>query len=65
MMQVGCMKICMELPPMAIRSLWASKVDRNDKPVAYWLTPPVGDWMIRDRQVIRVPAEEIIHAFWC
>lgn len=39
------------------------EVDRNDKPVAYWLTPPIGDWMIRDRQVIRVPAAEIIHAF--
>lgn len=39
------------------------EIDRNDKPVAYWLTPPIGDWMIRDRQPIRVPTSEIIHAF--
>jgi len=39
------------------------EIDANDKPVAYWLTPPMGDWMIRNRKITRVPADEIIHAF--
>lgn len=39
------------------------EVDANDKPIAYHLTPPAGDVTIRDRKPIRVPAEEIIHAF--
>ena len=39
------------------------EVDENDKPVAYWLSPPIGDWTIRNRQITRVPVEEIIHAF--
>lgn len=47
------------------RILMSVEVDKNDKPVAYFLTTPTSDYVFEhDRKMrTRVPAEEIIHAF--
>jgi lambda family phage portal protein len=42
------------------------EIDANDRPVAYWLTPPPSDYQHLDNSVrarTRVPAEEIIHFY--
>ena len=47
------------------RVIMSIEVDDNDKPVAYWLTPPneFGYSQRRDRQRRRIPASEMIHGF--
>jgi lambda family phage portal protein len=47
------------------RVIMSVEVDSDDKPVAYWFTPPNYDYQIANklRKRFRVPAEEIIHAF--
>jgi lambda family phage portal protein len=53
--------------PGGNRVMMSVEVDANDKPVAYWLTTPASDINFanrsRTRQRIRVPAEQMIHAF--
>lgn len=48
------------------RVIMSVEVDRNDKPVAYYLTTPASEYMFKGRERlirVRVPASEIIHAF--
>lgn len=52
--------------PNGNRVIMSVEVDRNEKPVAYWLTTPASEYMYaaRDRKNrVRVPADEMIHAF--
>jgi lambda family phage portal protein len=51
--------------PGGNRIIMSIEVDDNDKPVAYWLTPPneYGYTARRDRQRTRVPADQMIHGF--
>jgi lambda family phage portal protein len=55
-----------DLLPNGNRVLMSVEVDANDKPVAYYLTTPAGDFSLPARERIarkRVPADEIIHSF--
>lgn len=48
------------------RIIMSVEVDDYEKPVAYYLTPPVADYLYsesRGRNRVRVPAFEIIHAY--
>jgi lambda family phage portal protein len=48
------------------RIIMSVEIDANDKPIAYWLTTPASDINFtqrRARQRIRVPAEQMIHAY--
>lgn len=48
------------------RIIMSVEIDDNDRPVAYWLTPPPSDYQFLDNNVLkrtRVPAEEIIHFY--
>jgi lambda family phage portal protein len=48
------------------RIIMSVELDANDKPVAYWLTTPPSDINFtkqRSRQRVRIPADEMIHAF--
>ena len=48
------------------RVIMSVEVDQNEKPVAYWLTTPASEYNYQRRQKkfrVRVPAEEMIHAF--
>jgi lambda family phage portal protein len=48
------------------RVIMSIEVDRNDKPVAYYLTTPASEYMFKGYERlmrVRVPASEIIHAF--
>lgn len=48
------------------RIIMSVEVDDDDRPVAYWLTPPPADYQFIDttiRRRTRVPAEEILHTF--
>lgn len=46
------------------RIVMSVELDRDDKAVAYWLTPPgVQSVASNQRYRVRVPAEEIIHAY--
>ncbi|HEY0101364.1 MAG TPA: phage portal protein [Pyrinomonadaceae bacterium] len=48
------------------RVIMSVEIDVNDRPVAYWLTPPPSDYQYLDNNVrarTRVPAEEIIHCY--
>lgn len=48
------------------RVIMSVEVDRNDKPVAYYLTTPASEYIFKGRERlirVRVPATEIIHAF--
>lgn len=47
------------------RVIMSVEVDDLDKPVAYWLTQPAGDYQRRNRSIYRtrIPAEQIIHTF--
>jgi lambda family phage portal protein len=48
------------------RIIMSVEIDDNDRPVAYWLTPPTSDYQFLDNNVrarTRVPAEEIIHFY--
>ena len=51
--------------PGGNRIIMSIEVDDNDKPVAYWLTPPneYGYSHRRDRQRTRIPADQMIHGF--
>lgn len=52
--------------PNGNRIIMSVEVNEDDKPVAYWLTEPVGTYPSarrKDRTRFRVPAEEIIHSF--
>jgi lambda family phage portal protein len=53
--------------PNGNRVIMSVEIDANDRPVAYWLTPPADDLNIltgaRSRERTRVPADEIIHIF--
>lgn len=55
-----------ETRPNGNRVVMGVEIDEDEKPVAYWLTPPSGDiapFRNRERKRTRVPAEEIIHLF--
>jgi lambda family phage portal protein len=48
------------------RVIMSVEIDDNDRPVAYWLTPPPSDYQFLDnnmRKRTRVPAEEILHFY--
>lgn len=48
------------------RIIMSVEIDANDKPIAYWLTTPASDINFtqrRARQRIRVPADQMIHAY--
>lgn len=48
------------------RIIMSVEIDDNDRPVAYWLTPPPSDYQFLDNNIrkrTRVPAEEIIHFY--
>lgn len=50
------------------RVIMSVEIDANDRPVAYWLTPPPADYQFLDtnqsgRVRTRVPAEEVIHYY--
>ena len=48
------------------RIVMSIEVDNDWKPVAYWLTTPVSNMMFandQERRRVRVPADQIIHAF--
>lgn len=51
--------------PNGNRIIMSVEVDDNDKPVTYWLTPPVSDIYAKRTKVRRVPvpAEQMIHGF--
>jgi lambda family phage portal protein len=51
--------------PGGNRVIMSVEVDDFDRPVAYWLTQPAGEYPRRqkERYRTRVPAQEIIHAF--
>jgi lambda family phage portal protein len=52
--------------PSGNRIIMSVEIDDNDRPVAYWLTPPPSDYQFLDNNVrtrTRVPAEEIIHFY--
>lgn len=53
--------------PGGNRVIMSVEIDEDDRPVAYWLTPPSADLQFlqhpRTRRRTRVPAEEIIHLF--
>lgn len=56
-----------ETLPNGNRVIMSVEIDRDWKPVAYWLTTPSSNIMFapdRDRKRVRVPAEQIIHAFY-
>lgn len=52
--------------PNGNRIIMSVEVDDNDAPVAYWFTPPVSDYQLRNKlkDRFRVPADEIIHSFF-
>jgi lambda family phage portal protein len=57
-----------ERRPDGNRVIMSVEVDANDRPVAYWLTPPPADYQFLDtnrpsRYRTRVPAEEILHNY--
>lgn len=48
------------------RIVMSVEIDADDRPVAYWLTPPSGDILgmhYQERRRTRVPASEIFHLF--
>lgn len=46
------------------RIIMSVEVDNFERPVAFWLCPPVSDYMYqRTRKRVRVPASEIYHIF--
>ncbi len=48
------------------RIIMSVEVDAFDKPIAYWMTPPTSEASFspnRQRQRIRVPAEQVIHEY--
>ncbi len=52
--------------PSGNRVIMSVEVDKNEKPVAYWLTTPASEYNYQRRQLKhrqRVPADEMIHAF--
>ncbi len=54
--------------PNGNRVIMSVELNENDRPVAYYLTPPPSDYLFLDRDAkanwrTRVPAEEIIHSF--
>ncbi len=52
--------------PNGNRIVMSVEIDEDERAVAYWLTPPVGDVVAfrnRDRKRTRIPAEEIYHLF--
>lgn len=51
--------------PNGNRILMSIEVDKNDRPVRYWLTTPTSDYVFEHDRKMRVPvdASEIIHAF--
>lgn len=59
--------------PDGARIVMGVEVDDNDRPLAYWLTPPSDEYTYPgamaggglDRRRTRVPADEIIHAYLC
>ncbi|HEX8773262.1 MAG TPA: phage portal protein [Pyrinomonadaceae bacterium] len=56
-----------ETLPGGNRVIMSVEINDDDKPVAYWLTPPVDEYALRSRPSMRrrtrVPAEEMIHCF--
>lgn len=55
-----------DILPGGNRVIMSVEIDANDRPVAYWLTPPPSDHQLLDnsaRRRTRVPAAEIIHDF--
>lgn len=53
--------------PGGNRVIMSVEVDANDRPVAYWLSPPVSDIGVfrnQERTRTRVPAEEIHHLYF-
>jgi lambda family phage portal protein len=56
-----------ERRPNGNRVIMSVEIDKNDRPVQYWLTPPADDYSVgitpNIRQRTPVPAEEIIHTF--
>lgn len=57
-----------EALPNGNRVIMSVEMDANDRPVAYYLTPPPGDllYLPKGQKVrTRVPAAEIEHAFLC
>lgn len=56
-----------ERRPNGNRVIMSVEIDKNDRPVQYWLTPPADDASMgitpNIRQRTPVPAEEIIHTF--
>lgn len=56
-----------EIRPDGNRVIMSIEINSDWKPVAYWLTTPTSNITFapdRERKRIRVPAEEIIHAFY-
>lgn len=56
-----------DIRPDGNRVIMSVEIDANWKPVAYWLTTPTTNIMFaeqKERRRVRVPAEEIIHAFY-
>lgn len=54
--------------PSGNRVIMSVELDSNDRPAAYWLTPPPADYQFLDtnqpdRRRTRVPAEEVIHYY--
>lgn len=51
--------------PNGNRVIMSVEVDDEDCPQAYWFTPPVSDYQLRNKLKyrFRVPASEIIHSF--
>lgn len=56
-----------ESPAQGNRVIMSVEVDANDRPIAYWLTPPTTEVEFssqqRSRQRTRIPAAEMIHGF--
>jgi lambda family phage portal protein len=56
-----------EVRPGGNRVVMSVELNADDRPVAYWLTPPPDQFslpsMAQDRKRVRVPAEEIVHCF--
>jgi len=52
--------------PNGNRVIMSVEVNDDDEPQAYWFTPPVSDYQLRNKLKyrFRVPASEIIHSFF-